>query len=67
MKIERRKRNSVKNLENREKKENFFLKILIIERRVRNENSLLQHESEKYESFLFENFSRSRLLSMPGT
>ena len=55
---------NIKNLKKREEKENFPPKILKIERRTRHENSLLQLERENYESFLFENFSRSRLLSM---
>ena len=40
----------------------FVLKILKLERRTRYENPLLQLERENCESFLFENFSRSRLL-----
>ena len=51
-------------LENREEKEKLFLRFLKIERRTRHENQLLASEREKSESFLFENFSRSRLLSM---
>ena len=51
-------------LENREEKEKLFLRFLKIERRTRHENQLLASEREKFESFLFENFSRSRLLSM---
>ena len=53
-------------LENREEKEKLFLRFLKIERRTRHENQLLASEREKSESFLFENFSRSRLLSMSG-
>ena len=53
------------NLENREEKENFCLKILKIEKR--NENTILQLEIEKYSSFLLEIFSRSRLLSMTAS
>ena len=34
---------------------------------MRNENSLITSEREKSQSFLFENFSRSRLLSMSET
>ena len=64
MKIEKRKRNDFKNLANREKKEICCLKILKIEKRKRNENTILQLEREKHESFLLEIFSRSRLLSM---
>ena len=57
------KENYFKNLTNREEKENFSLKILKIEKRKRNENTIFQLEIEKYESFLLEIFSRSRLLS----
>ena len=64
MKIEKRKRIDLKNLANREKKEICCLKILKIEKRKRNENTILQLEREKHESFLLEIFSRSRLLSM---
>ena len=64
MKIEKRKRIDFKNLANREKKEICCLKILKIEKRNRNENTILQLEREKHESFLLEIFSRSRLLSM---
>ena len=53
-------------LENREEKEKLFLRFLKIERRTRHENYLLESEREKSESFLFENFSRLRLLSMSG-
>ena len=42
--------NCFKNLTNREEKENVCLKILKIEKRRRNENTILQHEKEKYES-----------------
>ena len=59
--------NFLKNPENRDQKVNFFLKlfkILKIERRTRLENTFLQLEREICRSFLFENFSRSRLLSM---
>ena len=76
-KIEKRKRNFSqkswqsrgerefpdKNLKKREGKEKFFHKFLKIERRTRHENSFLQLERENSESFLFENFSRARLLS----
>ena len=58
------KENCFKNLTNREEKENFCLKILKIEKRKRNENTIPQLEREKYESFLLKIFSRSRLLSM---
>ena len=51
-------------LKNREEKEKYFLKILKIEKKKRNEISFLEIEREKYGSFLFEIFSRSRLLSM---
>ena len=44
----------MKNLANREKKEIGCLKILKIEKRKRNENTILQLEREKYESFLLE-------------
>ena len=67
MKIEKRKRIDFKNLANREKKEICCLKILKIEKRKRNENTILQLEREKHESFLLEIFSRSRLLSMTDT
>ena len=60
------KENFFKNLINREEKENFFLEILKIERKKRNEKSFLQLEREKFDSFLLEIFSRSRLLSMTG-
>ena len=53
-------------LENREEKEKLFLRFLKIERRTRHGNQLLASEREKSGSFLFENFSRSRLLSMSG-
>ena len=66
LKIEKRKWIILKNITNREDKENFGLKILKIEKRKRNENTILQLEREKYESFLLEIFSRSRLLSMTG-
>ena len=58
------KENCFKNLKNRDEKENFYLKFLKIVKR--NENTILQLEREKYESFLLEIFSRSRLLSMTG-
>ena len=58
------KENCFKNLTNREEKEDCCLKILKIEKWKRNENTILQLEREKYESFLLEIFSRSRLLSM---
>ena len=58
------KENCFKNLTNREEKEDCCLKILKIEKWKRNENTILQLEWEKYESFLLEIFSRSRLLSM---
>ena len=66
MKIEKRKRIDFKNLAHREKKEICCLKILKIEKRKRNENTILQLEREKHESFLLEIFSRSRLLSITG-
>ena len=44
----------LKNLANREKKEICCLKILKIEKRKRNENTILQLEREKHESFLLE-------------
>ena len=66
MKIEKRKRIDFKNLANREKKEICCLKILKIEKRKRNENTILYLKREKYEFFLFEIFSRSRFLSMTG-
>ena len=66
MKIEKRKRIDFKNLANREKKEICCLKILKIEKRKRNENTILQLEREKHESFLLEIFSRLRLFSMTG-
>ena len=37
-----------------------------MEKRKRNENTILQLERENYESFLLKIFSRSRLLSMTG-
>ena len=64
MKLENRKRIDIKNLANREKKEICCLKILKIEKRKRNEHTILQLKREKYESFLLEIFSTSRLLSM---
>ena len=64
----RERENFLTNLENREEKETFNIKNLKKqeekERRTRHENSLLQLERKNYESFLFKNFSRSRLLSM---
>ena len=51
-------------LKNREEKEKYFLKILKIEKRRRNEVSFLEIERDKSGSFLSEIFSRSRLLSM---
>ena len=54
LKIEKRKRIDFKNLANREKKEICCLKILTIEKRKRNENTILQLEREKHESFLLE-------------
>ena len=53
----------LKNLEIREEKENLVFKFLKIEKRKRNENSVLQTEREKDESFLETLLSRSRLLS----
>ena len=51
------------NLEIQEEKENLVFKFLKIEKRKRNENSVLQTEREKDESFLETLLSRSRLLS----
>ena len=56
------KENCFKNLTNREEKENFCLKILKIEKRKRNENTILQLERENCESFLFEIFSENETL-----
>ena len=53
----------LKNLEIQEEKENLVFKFLKIEKRKRNENSVLQTEREKDESFLETLLSRSRLLS----
>ena len=60
----KRKEKLFSSLENREEKEKLFLRFLKIERRTRHEKQLLASERKKSESFLFENFSRSRLLSM---
>ena len=48
------KENCFKNLTNQEEKESFCLKILKIQKRNRNENTIPQVEREKYESFLLE-------------
>ena len=56
------KENCFESLIKREEKEIFCFKILKIEKR--NENTILQLEREKHESFLLKIFSRSRLLSM---
>ena len=63
MKIEKRKRIDFKNLANREKKEICCLKILKIEKRKRNENTILQLEREKYE---FLEIETTLNLSMTG-
>ena len=59
------KENFFQNLEFREENENFVFKILTIENISRNEHSILQLEIEKNGPFPLENFSRSRISSMP--
>ena len=50
------KENGFKNLTNREEKLNFFLRILKIENRKRNENLIFSSEREIIESFLLNIF-----------
>ena len=51
-----KKDNGLNSLINREEKLNFFLKILKIENRKRNENPIFSSERENMESFLLEIF-----------